>query len=100
MRRRGLSPTLSHGIVNTYFDTLNHRVRRGKRRNRSSSRLAVESLDPRVLLSNYIIQDLGTLGGNSSQANAINAKGQMVGWAQLANGSTHAVLWAPGQPGK
>ena len=52
------------------------------------------------MLSNYTIEDLGTLGGNSSQANAINAKGEVVGAAQLGNGSTHATLWDPGKTAK
>ena len=52
------------------------------------------------MLTTYTIVDLGTLGGNGSLANAINAKGQVVGQAQLANGTSHAVLWSPGQPGK
>ena len=65
-----------------------------------STRLAIESLESRQLLSTYTIEDLGTLGGNGSLANAINAEGQVVGSAQLANGTSHAVLWNPGQAGK
>ena len=83
-----------------FHDARNLRGRHGKRRSRASSRLAIESLEPRVLLSGYTIEDLGTLGGNSSQANAINAKGQVVGSAQLADGTSHAVLWDPGKAGQ
>ena len=37
--------------------------------------------------------DLGTLGGTNSQALALNALGQVVGWSELADGSQHAMLW-------
>ena len=39
---------------------------------------------------------LGTLGGASSQANAINDRGQIVGWAETSSGQTHAFLWEKG----
>ena len=100
MPRHGLSPASSHALSSRFHDALNLRVRRGKRRSRTSTRLAIESLESRQLLSTYTIEDLGTLGGNSSLANAINAEGQVVGSAQLANGTSHAVVWNPGQPGK
>ncbi|HEX8202689.1 MAG TPA: PEP-CTERM sorting domain-containing protein, partial [Isosphaeraceae bacterium] len=39
------------------------------------------------------MQDLGTLGGAASQARAINAAGQVVGWSHRADGtSPHAFL--------
>ena len=100
MPRHGLSPVSSHALSSKSHDARNLRDRRGKRRSRTSTRLAIESLEPRQLLSTYTIEDLGTLGGNGSLANAINAEGQVVGQAQLANGTSHAVLWNPGQPGK
>ncbi len=99
MPRHGISPAFAHASRFQSHDASSLRARRGKRRSRTKSPLAVESLDPRVLLSGYTIVDLGTLGGNSSQANAINAAGQVVGSAQLANGTSHAVLWNPGQAG-
>jgi probable HAF family extracellular repeat protein len=40
--------------------------------------------------------DLGTLGGASSGAAAINAAGQVVGWSTNASGVNHAFLWENG----
>lgn len=40
--------------------------------------------------------DLGTLGGASSSANAINDTGQIVGWSYTSNGVDHAFLWSSG----
>src|SRR5262249_51856110 len=100
MSRHGLSPASSHALSSKSHDAHNLRVRRGKRWSRTSTRLAIESLESRQLLSTYTIEDLGTLGGNESLSNAINAEGQVVGSAQLANGTSHAVLWNPGQAGK
>jgi probable HAF family extracellular repeat protein len=37
--------------------------------------------------------DLGTLGGSSSAATAVNESGQVVGWATTASGGTHAFSW-------
>ncbi len=39
------------------------------------------------------MQDLGTLGGDYSSAEAINEDGQVVGTARLANSTPHAFLW-------
>ncbi|NSY72680.1 hypothetical protein G6L35_25980, partial [Agrobacterium tumefaciens] len=47
------------------------------------------------------MQDLGTLGGNTSYAEAVSADGRViVGAAETANGETHAALWkfAPVNP--
>jgi len=41
----------------------------------------------------YKVQDLGTLGGSSSYASAINNSGQVVGNSYPANGSPHAFLY-------
>ena len=40
--------------------------------------------------------DLGTLGGDSSNATGISANGAIIGWADLSgNEGEHAVLWIP-----
>jgi len=39
------------------------------------------------------LRDLGTLGGNESQARAVNNHGQVVGLARTAIGESHAFLW-------
>lgn len=46
----------------------------------------------------YLITDLGSLGSGFSQASAqgINASGQIVGYAQDANGLNHAFVWSAG----
>jgi probable HAF family extracellular repeat protein len=40
--------------------------------------------------------DLGTLGGNSSSAHAINATGQVAGYSTTSSGANHAFLWTSG----
>ena len=43
------------------------------------------------------MQDLGTLGGNDSQAYGINAAGMIVGYANTeADGLYHASIWSDG----
>jgi probable HAF family extracellular repeat protein len=42
------------------------------------------------------LHDLGTLGGATSQAVAMNNRGQVVGSSVTAEGSVHAFVWAPG----
>jgi probable HAF family extracellular repeat protein len=39
------------------------------------------------------MQDLGTLGGDSSIATAINDEGQVVGYSTDASGYGHAFIW-------
>ncbi len=49
----------------------------------------------------YSVTDLGTLGGKSSAANALNDKGQVVGWAETSAAgerpTIHAFLWGHGK---
>lgn len=45
----------------------------------------------------YTVTDLGTLGGNLSNALAINDVGQVAGFADLANGNQRAFLWSKTQ---
>ncbi len=44
----------------------------------------------------YRIVDLGTLGGDTSNATAINDHGQVVGWSDTAGGNRHAFLYSSG----
>jgi probable HAF family extracellular repeat protein len=60
-----------------------------------TSRLYLEALEDRSVPS-YSITDLGTLGGSVSQANDVNAYGQVVGSSDLANGNRHAFFWQNG----
>jgi probable HAF family extracellular repeat protein len=46
--------------------------------------------------SGYEAIDLGTLGGDTSAATAINDKGQVVGWSLTADGTAHGFLWDEG----
>lgn len=48
------------------------------------------------LMEDGVTQDLGTLGGPSSVAYALNEAGQVVGSADLAGGSPRAFLWQQG----
>jgi probable HAF family extracellular repeat protein len=44
----------------------------------------------------YPAVDLGTLGGTNASASALNNRGQVVGWSNLANSEIHAFLWWKG----
>ena len=44
----------------------------------------------------YSVVDLGTLGGESSYALALNDRGQVVGSSQVADGSWHGFVWRAG----
>ena len=44
----------------------------------------------------YTITDLGTLGGKTSRATAINNRGEVIGKAETASGVSHAFLWSNG----
>jgi probable HAF family extracellular repeat protein len=43
------------------------------------------------------LQDLGTLGGTSSSATAVNDSGQVVGYSLIASVAVHAFLYSGGQ---
>lgn len=45
----------------------------------------------------YKIVDLGTLGGSTSTARGINASGQVVGFAETADGQQHAFVYSEGK---
>jgi probable HAF family extracellular repeat protein len=49
------------------------------------------------LYANGVMTDLGTLGGASSEARALNDRGEVVGSAQNAAGQPRAFLWRDGQ---
>jgi probable HAF family extracellular repeat protein len=54
---------------------------------------------PRVgfLYDRGVMSAIGTLGGVSSTAWAINDRGQVVGWSRTASGETHAFLYERGR---
>ena len=52
--------------------------------------------ESRAFLYNGGLHDLGTLGGDYAQAQAINDAGQIVGRATDADGNTHAFLYQGG----
>ena len=45
----------------------------------------------------FTLRALGTLGGKTSEALAVNVHGEVVGDSVLADGSTHAFLWSSGR---
>jgi probable HAF family extracellular repeat protein len=58
----------------------------------------LESLEPRTLLaSDYRIIDLGTLGGDTSVATAINDRGHVVGYSTDEDGQTRAFIYYNGR---
>jgi probable HAF family extracellular repeat protein len=46
--------------------------------------------------TNGVNQALGSLGGRTSTAKAVNAGGRVVGWSETSSGATHAFLWRNG----
>jgi probable HAF family extracellular repeat protein len=59
--------------------------------------LIVNSGGRAYLWSAGIVKDLGTLGGSSSYAHALNETGQVVGFSMTADRFWHAFLWEHGR---
>ena len=59
----------------------------------------LDGLDPVDDLSTglYHVIPLGTLGGAQSWATALNESGEIVGYSEMSDGSTHAFLYSDGQ---
>ncbi|MGP0063689.1 MAG: hypothetical protein ACLQGP_08850 [Isosphaeraceae bacterium] len=60
-----------------------------------NSKPCLEIVEDRTLLSTIV--DLGTLGGSSSEAQGINASGQVVGESATASGGEDAFLYSDGE---
>src|SRR6266481_2804435 len=58
--------------------------------------VALGALIAAVPAAGYSIVDLGTLGGDSSEATGINNSGHVVGSSTTAAGATHGFLYASG----
>jgi probable HAF family extracellular repeat protein len=67
----------------------------GKIVGNSSGNSSGKSVSRATLWLGTAVTDLGTLGGTSSGAAAINALGHIVGWADIGNNTAHAALWEP-----
>src|SRR5581483_12194469 len=64
-------------------------------RNAPIAGLFLFSMIPFAQAESYYVKDLGTLGGNGSQAYALNSAGQVVGYAYTSNNAaSHAVLFS------
>src|SRR5262245_43139033 len=50
-------------------------------------------LSQEALATAYVVADMGTLGGATSEAYGINESGKVVGGAQRADGNTHAFFF-------
>ncbi len=75
---------------------LEGRRRYAPRKVHATVRPAPERLENRRLLSVvYSVVDLGTLGGSSSMATAINNAGLIVGQADTSSGASHPFLYNP-----
>lgn len=49
-----------------------------------------------AMSAGWTLTDLGTLGGASSAANGLNNAGQVVGYAEAADGTPYPVIWSGG----
>jgi probable HAF family extracellular repeat protein len=61
----------------------------------ATGQVAFTSLGRALLYNGASVQDLGTLGGASAAAIAINDLGQVTGRSLTAEGSSHAFRWTP-----
>ena len=52
-----------------------------------------------ALSAGWALTDLGTLGGANSVANGLNNAGQVVGYAEAADGTPYPVMWSGGVGG-
>jgi len=52
---------------------------------------------PLPIARGWTVRDLGTLGGWSSQATAVNVSGEVAGTSTRPDGTTHAFLWRRGR---
>ena len=79
------------------FRRRNERRRIAKKNADRKSRLALECLEKRVLLSaQYTVTDLGTLGGTFGAGLGINDQGQVAGYTTDALSETVAFSWEDG----
>jgi probable HAF family extracellular repeat protein len=93
---RHLTPSIAR-TRRTDFQSVLQRTPWPAVRRRSTCRLQLEALEGRCCPSTtYNITDLGTLGGATSQANAINSGGQVVGEAQLPSTYENAFFYSGG----
>ncbi|GGQ85589.1 hypothetical protein [Couchioplanes azureus] len=58
--------------------------------------VSASGADATVQGPSYQLLDLGTLGGQSSYASAINDRGHVVGSSQVGDGTWHGFLWRSG----
>jgi hypothetical protein len=102
MSRPSIFSTFSQALGRLVHGAPDRRAGRAPRRRRTASRVGLEGLESRVLLTSYIVEQLDTLGGVTSQASAINAEGDVVGSVvfSISPVKSHAVLWSRGQPGQ
>jgi RNA polymerase sigma factor (sigma-70 family) len=67
---------------------------------KSNSPTLLQTIDQKPILqskSEYLLQDLGTLGGKISIAHGLNSAGDVVGESDTAQGNAHAFLWREGE---
>ena len=63
----------------------------------SASAAAAAAVPASAATTTYTITDLGSLGGGTANARAINASGEVTGGSTLSTGGTRAFLWRNGK---